>query len=168
MRPLSLDKSAIRSHIDQLNFDGILTYSALGVLWAQRMLMHQWADVWNGDVDPIDPSQGGHVRRVIVLFTDGLDTHCGPFTFHRNCTYWDVGLARSVACGAAKAEGTEIFVVAAIRNLNDAIGRELRDCSSHDPDSDVQYTFLNIRTEDDIAEAFATIGLQLKTLRRTY
>ena len=168
MRPLSSDKSAIRSHINQLNFEGRLTYSALGVLWAQRMLMHQWADVWDGDVDPIDPSQDGYVRRVIVLFTDGNDTHCGPFEFHRNCTYWDVGLARSVACETAKAEGTEIFVVAAVRNMNNAIGRELRDCSSHDPDSDVQYTFLNIRTDDDIAEAFATIGLQLKTLRRTY
>ena len=168
MRPLSSDATAIKSHIDRLAFEGPLTYSALGVLWAQRMLMHQWADVWDGDVDPIDPSTEGYVRRVIVLFTDGIDTRCGPFTFHRNCTFWDVGLARSVACSAAKAEGTEIFVVAAIRGMNNAIGRELRDCSSHDDDSDVQYTFLNIRTEDQIAEAFATIGLQLKTLRRIH
>ena len=168
MRPLSSDATAIKSHIDRLEFEGPLTYSTLGVLWAQRMLMHQWADVWDGDVDPIDPSTEGYVRRVIVLFTDGIDTRCGPFTFHRNCTFWDVGLARSVACSAAKAEGTEIFVVAAIRGMNNAIGRELRDCSSHDDDSDVQYTFLNIRTEDQIAEAFATIGLQLKTLRRIH
>lgn len=168
MRPLSSDATAIKSHIDQLEFEGYLTYSALGVLWAQRMLMHQWANVWDGDVDPIDPSVEGYVRRVIVLFTDGVDTRCGPFTFHRNCTFWDVGLARSVACSAAKAEGTEIFVVAAIRGMNNAMGRELRDCSSNDENSDVQYTFLNIRTEEQIARAFATIGLQLKTLRRIY
>ena len=168
MRPLSSDATTIKGYIDRLSFEGPRTYSALGVLWAQRMLMHQWADVWDGDVDPVDPSQDGHVRRVIVLFTDGTDTQCGPFTFHRNCTYWDVGLRRSVACEAAKAAGTEIFVVAAMRNMSSAIGRELRDCSSSDPDSDVQYTFKNIRTDDDIAKAFATIGLQLKTLRRTY
>lgn len=168
MRPLSSNIDFIKRFIDRLSFEGPFTYSALGVLWAQRMLMHQWADVWDGDVDPIDPSQGGYVRRVIVLFTDGVDTQCGPFEHHRNCDVWDVGLARSVACEAAKADGTEIFVVAAIRNMGSEIGRELRDCSSHDDNSEVQYTFLNINTDEDIAAAFSSIGLQLKTLRRTY
>ena len=168
MRPLSSDATAIKGSIDRLRFEGLLTYSALGVLWAQRMLMHQWADVWDGDVDPVDPSVNGHVRRVIVLFTDGEDTQCGFYPHQRNCVLWDVGLARSVACEAAKAEGTEIFVIAAMPNMDSEIGEDLTDCSSHDDDSDVQYTFLNIDTEDDIAAAFASIGLELRTLRRTY
>ena len=165
MHPLSADATEIKNTIDNLRFDGNGTYSALGVLWAQRILSHQWADVWDGDVDPIDPSVES-VRKIIILLTDGDDNKCG--NGDKDCQVNDLGFARNVACTAAKEQGTEIFVIAAIKNLGGSLGRALTRCSSQDDYPSGQYTFLNVSSIEDIREAFATIALQLRTLRRIY
>ena len=165
MRPLTSNATELKNHIDNMRFEGEATYSALGVLWAQRMLSHQWADVWDGDVDPIDPSVES-VRKFIILLTDGVDNKCG--LYDPTCDFNDVGFARNVACTAAKEQGTEIFVIAAMKNLGDSLARELTRCSSEDDNPSGEYTFLSTSSNEDIGVAFATIGLQLRTVRRIY
>ena len=71
--PLSTDAESIGKAIDALAPIGIRPYSALGLLWGQRLLDHSWKDVWGGAVHPVDPaardSEG--LRKAIVLLTDG-------------------------------------------------------------------------------------------------
>ena len=84
---------------------GIRTYSALSLLWGQRVLSHSWGDAWGGGhpVDPDDEATAG-----VVLLTDGADNACSPDD--SDCTANDVVLASASACGLAKARGMETSV----------------------------------------------------------
>lgn len=168
--PLTADRAAIEATIGALLPLGIRTYSSLGVLWGQRLLSHGWQAVWGGDVHPVDASSGANAgtRKAIVLLTDGEDNPCGlqdPF-----CTTNNVGLVRSVACSAAKAAGTEIFVVAAMspQNVSSALETSLRACSSEADNPDGTYVFVNNSDGDSLEQAFADIAQQLKIVRRVY
>ena len=168
--PLSTTTVDIEQAVNDLKPVGHRTYSALGLLWAQRMLDHSWNGVWGGGTHPVAPedrdSEG--IRKVIVLLTDGEDTHCG--FGNPTCTDSTLGFSRADACDAVKAAGTEIFVVAAMHpnKVSQSLGDSLRVCSSDSDDSDVTYAFLNQSTPAELEAAFSEIANQLRTVRRVY
>ena len=168
MLPLTTDRVRIDATIDALPPTGDRTYSALGVLWGQRMLDHSWKDVWGGDVHPVDPESREFtgVRKAIVLLTDGEDTHCGGGNV--TCEGSLIGVSRSDACAAARAAGTEIFVIAAMEpgEVSQTLGDSLRACSSASDNPDGSYAFLNNATPESIDAAFIEIANQLMTARR--
>ena len=179
--PLSTDPDAIKQEIRTLSPVGGLTYSALGVLWGQRLLEPSWKTAWGGTgahpVGPTDPD-ADKMRKAIVLLTDGEDSYCGVGNL--GCDEVDgrlVGVPRDTACTEAKKKGTEIFVIAAMKpgSISGELGQDLRACSSA---SDAEYpagtrrpgtnyVFLNNHDPADIGAAFAEIAAHLRTLRRT-
>ena len=166
--PLSTNAETVNTAIDGLVPVGNRTYSALGVLWAQRLLDHAWSSVWGGGVHPVDPaareSQG--LRKVIVLLTDGEDSYCG--FGNESCADSRIGFARDDACTEAKEAGTEIFVIAAMHpdKVSGTLGDSLRACSSESDASDITYAFLEHSTTDQLEATFATIANQLRVVRR--
>ena len=168
--PLATDPDTIVNAIDALTPIGNRTYSALGLLWGQRLLDHAWKDVWGDSVHPVDPSarKSDGVRKAIVLLTDGEDTHCG--IGNESCAGSALGFSRADACAEAKTAGTEIFVVAAMHpnQVSGALGASLRACSSDSATSDIAYAFLNNSTDADLEAAFTVIADQLQAVRRVY
>ena len=168
--PLGTDRAVIERAIDKLDALGTQTYSALGVLWGQRLLQHSWKDVWGGAVHPEDPSETTNqgLRKAIVLLTDGEDTYCG--VGNTDCDDSEMGISRSDACDAAKAAGSEIFVVAAMAQalVSTPLARTLRDCSSEADNPDGTYVFVDNSTPQALRAAFADIANQLVTVRKVY
>ena len=170
--PLSTDRTAVIDAIDGLSPIGERTYSALGVLWGQRMLLSSWRSVWGGAgaVHPVDPASadGRGVRKVIVLLTDGEDSICGAGNVA--CTDSAVGISRTEACTQAKNTGTEIFVVAAMYPdmVSTELGESLIECSSQSDDSEQTYVFLNNATPENLQAAFEDIANQLQVVRRLH
>ena len=166
--PLSTDADAVRRAIDSLSAVGGRTYSALGVLWGQRLLDHAWNRTWGGGLHPADPDDrdNAKLRKAIVLLTDGSDTQCG-FS-NPTCKDSALGFNRADACEAAKARGTEIFVITAMRadEVSGALGRSLHACSSQSDYPDGSYVFLNNGTPEGLRSAFTEIALQLRGARR--
>ena len=168
--PLSTDRAAVIATIDGLSAVGRGTYSALGVLWGQRMLLSSWRTAWGGTVHPVDPASdaGKDVRKAIVLLTDGADSICGDDNFA--CTDSAVGISRTDACTQAKNAGIEIFVVAAMHpdNVSTEFGTSLTACSSQSDDSEQTYVFLNNATPENLRAAFENIANQLQFVQRLY
>ena len=168
---LSSDSAAIKAAIDALEpFGGWTgwTYSTLGVAWGQRLLSHDWNTVWGGGVHPVDPDAEANAdtRKVIVLMTDGEDNRCGERD--PTCLSSELGFERSVACTAAKTDGTEIFVVAAMHpdNVTEDLGTRLEACSSKADNPRGTYVFLNNANAESLRAGFADIAHQLTALRR--
>ena len=169
MLPLSTTKKTVTDAVDALVPVFGRTYSALGVLWAQRMLDYSWNAVWGGGTHPVDPAASGNeeLRKVIVLLTDGEDTHCGWDNY--DCSDSEIGVKRGDACTKAKDAGTEIFVVAAIHKdrIADDFATSLSDCASPGT-ADAPYVFMKNTTADDVDTAFSTIAERLRTVTRVY
>ena len=175
--PLSTERATIESKIDALKPTDGNTYSTLGVLWAQRMLDPAWRGVWGQrGIHPADPNTTEYagIRKAIVLLTDGEDTYC--WMGNPDCSDSPMAVSRTKACAAAKAQGTEIFVVAAMPStqVSGAFGQTLRACSSETDQEyprgtrrrGTTYVFLNNSTRENLEAAFAKIANQLRTLRR--
>ena len=168
MLALSTDATAIEAAIDAMDAADGRTYSALGVLWAQRMLEPAWRSAWGGTArvhpaDPATPEYAG-MRKAIVLLTDGEDTYCENNT--PGCSSSTLAVSRAEACTLAKAQGTEIFVIAAYASSTTAEEQSLRDCSSEAERPGGRYVFLNNATRAALEAAFADIANQLRHLRR--
>ena len=168
--PLSTNEKTIDDAIDAPTHRvSGYTCSALGVLWAQRLLQNTWRTVWGGTVHPVDPTLPANegLRKAIVLLTDGEDTHCGAG--NEDCDSSPIGIARADACDETKAEGTEVFVVAAMHpdKIGDDFETSLADCSSTSPDPDRKYVFVNNSTKAELEAAFTDIANQLRTVRRS-
>ena len=168
--PLATSRRVIEDAIKGMKAHGVLTYSTTGVLWAQRMLSHQWKRTWGDPVHPLDPAvaENESLRKVIVLLTDGEDTYCGwdPGA----CVDGEVGSDRSEACTLAKNAGTEIFVVAAMppEDVSSDLAQSLRRCSSESDNPGGTYVFINNGNEEGLRAAFHEIANQLLELRRVY
>ena len=175
---LSTNRAAITSRIDALApYEGPgTTYSALGVLWAQRMLEPAWKGVWGDGIHPADPATSTYasLRKAIVLLTDGEDEYCGGG--NADCSNSPLAVSRTEACTAAKARGTEIFVIAAMdpAKISTEFGQLLRDCSSESDQEyprgtrrpGATYVFLENATKAQLKAAFADIAKQLRTLKK--
>ena len=169
--PLTSGRARIDAAIDELDAVGKLTYSALGVLWGQRLLEHGWKSVWGDPVHPVDRDTNKETRKALVLLTDGDDTYCDLGSGQkRSCEDSAAGVDRVEACAAAKAAGTEIFVIAAMHPqlVSDHLAETLRACSSETQDSEGTYVFLNSSTPENLEAAFADIANQLSAVRRVY
>ena len=95
-------------------------------------------------------------------------TYCG--VGNTDCDDSEMGISRSDACDAAKAAGSEIFVVAAMAQalVSTPLARTLRDCSSEADNPDGTYVFVDNPTPEALRAAFADIANQLVTVRRVY
>ena len=157
--PLNTDLDAVRTAVRRLRTYtfGSQTYSSAGLAWATRVLASSWRDVWGDSVHPMDESTG--VTKVIVLLTDGEDNYMNDYRTHRR-----------QGCTAAKDEGITIFTIAAMapRRVAGSLARELKECSSQADNPDGTYSFVNNATPGALKKAFADIGRQLITVRRTY
>ena len=153
--PLTTEIEDVREEIDNLSDSGSATYSTLGVVWGHRLLSPAWRTIWNDAVHPVDAAS--HVRKVLVLLTDGDDNHLASGIVRKH---------RSDACTAAKAVGIEIITVFAgdpSRDLKD----ELEKCASpvsEDAGEDATNSFTGT-TQEELEGAFETIGQRLRPLR---
>ena len=166
--PLTADRAAIDAAIDAIEPVGMLTYSALGVMWSQRLLEHRWRSVWG---ESAHPASNPDTRKALVLLTDGDDSYCDLGNQQkRSCSSSTVGMDRTEACALAKAAGIEIFVVAAMDPVlvSEHLGETLRACSSEADNPDGSYVFLNNSTPENLNAAFADIATQLSVVRRVY
>ena len=102
-----------------------------------------------------------------MLLTDGEDTFCAMG--NTSCTGSPLGISRIAACAAAKAAGSEVFVIAAMDPglVSTSFEYDLRACSSEPSDSPGTHVFVNIATPDALVAAFADIAKQLLVVRRT-
>ena len=161
--PLTTDASAIERAIDGLRSPGRMTYSAVGLQWGRRLLSPAWRSTWGDAVHPADPADPEYtdLRKVIVLLTDGQDNLCGADS---DCARSGGVAARaSHACTDAKADGIEIFVVAAMppSAVNGAFARRLRACATSN-----EHVYINNSNAAALREAFRDIATGLATLRR--
>ena len=157
--PLSRDIQAVGRSIDGLMAWGPATYSSAGLAWAMRLLSPSWRAVWGHAEHPMDADD--EVQKVIVLLTDGGDNHY---------SYSDARRHRQQGCDAAKAQGILIFTIAAMhpREVSEDLAGDLEVCSSQSDYPAGKYAFVNNATPAALTEAFAEIGRQIMSLRRTH
>lgn len=143
--PPTTDHAAVLAAINGLLPQSGRTHSASGILWSQRLLEPDWADVWGTDA---------RLRNIIVLLTDGEDTWCQAGD--AQC------VSRATACAVAKEAGSEIFVIAAMdpKNISTALEEGLEDCAT-DEDS----VFVNNATAESLEAAFSSIKRRLLKVR---
>lgn len=153
--PLTTDSDDLHSYLDLLGSSGASTYSALGMVWALRLLDPDWRAVWGDPVLPRDHGGAeGAVRKAIVLLTDGEDNHVPDAARHLQ-----------IACTTAKNAGVRVFVIAAMALYDMRFRDRLKQCSSNADFPDVEHVFVNNATPEQLRETFRTIGRQLKQLR---
>jgi len=155
--PLTTELADARAAINALRSSGSATYSSVGLTWAMRLLSPAWRSVWGHSEHPMDAD--ADVQKIIVLLTDGEDNH-----------FRDAFSHRSEGCTAAKQEGILIFTIAAMNpeNISQRLGRQLTECSSQSDYPNRKYAFVNNATPAALEEAFAEIGRQIMSLRRTH
>ena len=97
-----------------------------------------------------------------MLLTDGDD--------NRSVTGGSCGASRAecpkfrkAECDGAKADGVELFVVAATANTTGPVARQLRECASSG-----EFAFINHRSAESMRATFETIGGAVRPVRRSY
>ena len=123
------------------------------------MLSPAWREIWGAGTHPMDTETG--VPKIIVLLTDGADTVCGDAD--PECTSSGLAVGRAEACEAAKAEGIEIYVVAAMAPelVSRELGAALRSCASSP-----EHAYINNPDAEALLDAFRNIATELVSLRR--
>ncbi len=146
---LGNDPTALGAAIDALTPNGE-TYIAPGLLWGWRLL------------SPNPPfSDGlaiGSAKKILVLMTDGANTHSASYPDHNNT---DVTASNSKlvnVCTAVKAAGVTLYTIA-FQVTNSTIQNVLSQCATGVP------YYYNAQTNADLQAAFSSIGAQLTNLR---
>lgn len=146
---LGNDQTALNAAIDALTPNGE-TYIAPGLLWGWRLLS---PNPPFADGLPI-----GSAKKILVLMTDGANTHSASYPDHNNT---DVAASNSKlvnVCAAVKAAGITLYTIAF--QVSDAtIQSVLSQCATGVP------YYYNAQTNADLQAAFNSIGAQLTNLR---
>ena len=124
--------------------------------------------MWGDAVHPVDPAEPEHadVRKVLVLLTDGEDNVCWPYDSMRvmdpSCGT-GVATSRAAACEAAKDDGIEIFVIAAMEpsRVGRELGNGLRACATSS-----RHVYINNPDAQALRQAFRDIAIRLASVRR--
>ena len=158
--PLTTDTGTIKGAIQALRAWGSNTYSTPGIVWAHRLLSHEWRSVWGANrTHPVNPTKHTDAQKALVLLTDGEDNHVRKSEEHRQH-----------ACQAAKDDGITVFTIAAMETEgeNEALRRQyaafreaLKKCASKP-----EYAFVNNATPEALENTFQQIAAQLARFRR--
>ena len=151
--PLTTDTGTIKGAIQALGIQGSATYSAPGIVWAHRLLAHEWRSVWGANrTHPVNPTEHTDAQKALVLLTDGEDNHVREAEEHRQH-----------ACQAAKDDGITVFTIAAMKTDGGyaAFKEALKDCASKP-----EYAFVNNATPEALEDTFQQIAAQLARFRR--
>ncbi len=155
VQPLTTQPHAITQAINGLSPRGAATYSAMGLVWAARLLSPTWQTAWGSGEFPVDPAHHPAGQKVVVLLTDGEDNFL-PGTETQD--------HRRQVCTMMKQAGLTVFTIAALDtsgpNLRQ-LTRELTACATT-PD----HAFVNNATPESLEAAFQTIGQRVRGLRR--
>ena len=152
--PLTTDDGQVRRAIQSLWAGGDSTYSTLGLVWAHRLLAHEWRSAWGDNrTHPVNPAEHTDVQKALVLLTDGEDNHIGESEAHRQH-----------ACQAAKDDGITVFTIAAMKTDGRGFAdlkQALTQCASKP-----EYAFVNNATSEALENTFQQIAAHLARFRR--
>ena len=152
--PLTTDGGQVRRAVQSLWAGGSSTYSTLGLVWAHRLLAHEWRSAWGDNrTHPVNPAEHTDVQKALVLLTDGEDNHIRESEEHRQH-----------ACQAAKDDGITVFTIAAMKTDESGFAdlkRALTQCASKP-----EYAFVNNATSEALENTFQQIAAQLARFRR--
>lgn len=157
MSPLTNDKDALNSKIDELVANGE-TYIPSGLVWGWRILSKEApftdADNYGKAAD------GTNVRKVMVLMTDGANTKSkDPASgFHSGNDVTDANKLSAELCNNIKAKG--IFIYAVAYEVTDATIRNLLSgCAT------TSGNYYDASNAAELNAAFVSIGKNLSPLR---
>jgi Flp pilus assembly protein TadG len=149
--PLSNDKQAIKSRIDQFGTEG-MTAGHLGVAWAWYLLSPNWNTVWDAPV-PV-ANYNTKTRKIAVLMTDG--------EFNRQYSGPTSSTQARTLCSGMKDKGIIVYSVGFQIETGGEAYQTMAQCatsSSH---------FFNSTTGEELRQAFREIALQVVTLRLSH
>lgn len=168
--PLSSDKAALTSQIDNLEASGA-TAGALGVAWTWYMLSPNWDTIWTGQAKPgsyadltaKQPSGAPKLRKVAVLMSDGV------FNALRGAKDQSPAMVSNHAkqvCTNMKAAGIEVYSVAFDLDSLSATDRAIAEEVMKNCATDLSH-FYSTLTVNDLQAAFRDIALKVSPVRLT-
>lgn len=173
--PLSSDKDALKTAIDNFGADGS-TAGALGTAWAWYLLSPKWSSVWTGsstpapysDITTLTPKGLPKLHKVAVLMTDGIYNTRGGVNYGDNSSEATSISADAVAiCNNMKAAGIKVYTIGFQLGGSVLATNTLKGCASREADDPVDSPsyFIAAESGEELRAAFRQIALQLSTLR---
>ncbi|MGA8169666.1 MAG: TadE/TadG family type IV pilus assembly protein [Methylocystis sp.] len=146
---LSNDPTAVQSAVSAMSAGGE-TYIAPGLLWAWRV------------ISPDPPFSNGAAygtsNKIIILMTDGANTHSASYPDHENSDVPTANTMLATVCQNVKNAGITLYTIAF--NVSDpTIMNVLSNCATGAP------YYYNAQTNADLAAAYAQIAQQVNALR---
>jgi Mg-chelatase subunit ChlD len=146
---LSNDPTAVKTAISALSAGGE-TYIAPGLQWAWRLLSP------NGPFS--DGAAYGSAKKIIVLMTDGANTHSAQYPDHEGSDVTAANTKLTRVCANAKAAGITLYTIA-FQVTDTTIQNVLSQCATGVP------YYYNAQTTADLTAAYASIAGQVTKLR---
>jgi hypothetical protein len=173
--PLSNDKDALKSRIDNLTASGS-TAGQLGIAWAWYLISPNWANIWPSgskpssyaDVTTLGQSGKPKLQKIAVLMTDGIFNTYGANNYGDTSSMATTISSNAVSlCTNMKAAGIKVYTVGFALGSSQLAIDTLKACASrdaNDPPDSPSY-FYNTSTGDELKQAFRDIALKIATLR---
>ena len=167
MMPLTADKSALKSRINDLVAYGA-TAGALGTAWASYTLSPNWSPIFSGasapasygDLTVIQASGAPLLRKVAVLMTDGgYNTYRG----WKGQNQQEVSNYALQVCSNMKVRGIEIYTVGFALDQLTANERTIAEATLKACGTDLQH-FYDTLNVSQLQAAFRDIALQLSSI----
>lgn len=151
---LTNDPAPLKAAVDGLTASGE-TYIAPGLLWGWRLLTP------NDKAPFSDGAPYGQAKKILILLTDGANTHSAQYASGGNHEGGDASAANAKVletCANIKSTGIHVYSIAF--DVSDTtIQSVLSQCSSGPP------YYYNAQTVGDLQGAFQSIGSQLVMAR---
>ncbi len=146
---LGNDQTALNAAIDAMTPNGE-TYIAPGLLWGWRLLSTS---------PPFGDGLGaGAATKILVLMTDGANTHSASYPAHNNTDVVAANDKLVKVCTAVKGAGITLYTIA-FQVTDTTIQNILSQCATGVP------YYYNAQTNAELQAAFTSIGAQLTNLR---